>query len=1235
MSVRSSLDDIAGRRILILDGAMGSLIQCHKFDEADFRGGRFKNHAQPLAGCFDLLCLTKPRVISAIHEAYLEAGADIIETCSFNANSISLADYGIGDLAYEISAASASLARAAVDKYTSADKPRFVAGSMGPTAKSASLSPGMDEPAKHGIFWDELEAAYYDNARGLVDGGADILIVETVFDTLNAKAAIYAISRLLKERRQKRPDFDIPLIVSATVSDNAGRLLSGQSPETFCVSVMHARPWALGLNCSFGADKLLPHLQKLAAAAPCLISAHPNAGLPNELGEYDETPEITAASIEKYFQLGIVNIIGGCCGTTPEHISAIAAKAAHYAPRRIPGSAAQRCCFAGTELLDISAARELVLIGERANVAGCKEFLRCITAKNYPKALALVRGMIARGAAIVNVGMDDALLNAEEEMKHFLRAALSDPEIARVPFMIDSSRWNVIESGLKCIQGKTLVNSISLKDGEDEFLRRLEIIARFGAAVVVMLIDEKGQASTFERKIEIAGRAYGLLAKVPGGFSPSDIVFDPNIFTVATGIPEHDSSAPDFIRACSWIRENCPGVQITGGVSNLSFSFRGNNIVREAMHSVFLKHASTAGLSMAIVNPAALIPPDNIEPQLYAAVEDVILNRSPDAAGILLEIAGKVSAAASIAAAGPAKKAADTSPENWRSMNNAEKIKYAIVHGLDEYIEADILELKKTDATISPFAIVDGPLMAGISEVSRLFGEARIYLPQVLRSAMVMKKAVAALEPFIEEDKNRPITDGRDNRAVLPAKILLATVKGDVHDIGKNIVRVVLGCTGCNIIDLGVMVPAEQIIDTAINEKVGMVGLSALISPSLDEMINVAGEMEKRGLRIPLLIGGAAANQAHTAMRIAPEYSGPVIYVPDAAQAGSVVRLLLSDNERPGFLELTGEKYREIAARYASGKTSREIISLEAARANKIPSSPQPSLPPPFAGLMDLNDYPIDKVIPYIDWQSFLQAWEITEKAGTESVHSPGEMLLKDARVMLERIKSERLLQLRGAAGFFPAEAAGDDVVLFDNFYDKSLSANRTEIARFCFLRNQEKKQLGAYNPCLADYFTQQEHAGAAGGRSGHSVHTLGLFALSAGFGLCEAEQIFRSQKDDYSAILLATLANALADAFAAELHSRLRPEKFPGIRPAFGYPISPDHEDKRLAFKLLDAEKRCGLRLTETSMMIPAASVCGMFVFHPAAYYFAIGQVGDDQITDWAVRKGISPDAARLRIIK
>jgi 5-methyltetrahydrofolate--homocysteine methyltransferase len=1313
MDHREQLDSVASRRILILDGAMGSLIQQLKFSEEDFRGvpalpvvsgddieigeieieepeelceyleedepaqpvvsaaasreisaeknsgkaedapkNRFADHPIPLKGCNDLLCLTKPDAISAIHEAYLEAGADIIETNSFNSTAISLADYGIGDLAYEISLAAASLARKAADKYSSPEKPRFVAGSMGPTAKSASLSPDMNDPAKRGVSWEELEAAYYDNARGLLDGGADLILVETVFDTLNAKAALFAVNRLLEERGGAA----LPVMISATVSGEGGRLLSGQTLEAFCVSVLHARPWSIGLNCSFGAEKLLPHLRELSGLAPCFVSVHPNAGMPNQLGGYDETPETMGGHVKKYLEEGLVNIIGGCCGTTPEHIAVIAALAASCKPRTVPacaGAVSGGSRLAGLETLKIGGPGTrktknagFVKIGERTNVSGCRLFLRLVNEKKYDEALGIVRDMIAAGASIINVGMDDALLDAEKEMCAFLNLALSDPGIAALPFMIDSSRWNVIEAGLKCVQGKSLVNSINLKDGEAEFLRRAELLRCYGAAVVVMLIDEQGQAASYERKTEIAGRAYSLLRNAD--FPAEDIVFDPNVLAAATGISEHGDYARDTIRACSWIRDNCPGVQISGGISNLSFSFRGNNTVREAMHSVFLKHAVEAGMSMAIVNPAALVPCDDIETGLREAVEDVILNRRPDATERLLSLAEKIAAEDSarldsVCKSGAKKKAAgsgETKAADWRKLDTSARIRHAMVKGLDDYIEADVLELQKTCP--NPLKIVEGPLMDGMKEVGDLFGRGKMYLPQVIRSARVMKKAVAVLEPSIQ--KGKTLSAG--------PKILLATVKGDVHDIGKGIVGVILGCNGCDIIDLGVMIPAEQILEAAEKQKVSMIGLSGLISPSLDEMVIVAGEMEKRKMRIPLLIGGAAASLAHTSLRIAPEYSGPVIYVPDAATAAETVRTLASDDERPRFLEETEEKYLKAASRHKEIQSRIEILPLETARANKIPTVSYIPVKSKTIGIVELNEYPVDRVIPYIDWNTYFRTWELADKTYPKALHTTvkkkafhalQQKLLEDARAILDLIKTRGLLKLRGVIGIFPAASFGDDVALY-NPDDKS-----TEIARFCFLRSQEKKRSGAFNACLAD-FIAPAGSGTQSGNAGPADY-LGLFALSAGFGLREGVHEYQALNDDYNAIVLATLANTLAEAFTEEIHLRLRREwwgyspdenlsiedilkgKYVGIRPAFGYPICPDHGDKQIVFEVLEAHRRCGLDLSSSSMMIPAASSCGMFIANPFSYYFGIGQVAEDQIRDWARRKGLGIEEARRRI--
>ncbi|MDR1574744.1 MAG: methionine synthase [Treponema sp.] len=1233
MTTRERLHSIAGRRILVLDGAMGTMIQSYRLGEADFRGGRFAAHHRPLLGCNDILCLSRPDVISAIHEAYLEAGADIIETCSFNATAVSLADYGVEALSYEISAAAAVLARRAAEKFSTPDKPRFAAGSIGSTVKSASLSPDMNDPAKRGIYWDELEAAYYEHVRGLLDGGVDILLVETVYDTLNAKAALSAIGRLLEERNA-----DVPVMISATVSGDSGRLLSGQTLEAFCVSVLHARPWAIGLNCSFGAEKLLPHVRTVAAQAAqfsCLVSAHPNAGLPNQLGGYDETPETMAASVEQYLKEGLLHIVGGCCGSTPAHIAAIAAKAAAYPPPAA-SEAPSTCSLAGLEPLRIGgqsfrgeaggSRNSLTIIGERTNVAGSRTFLSLISGKKYEEALAFARDTIKAGASLINIGMDDAMLDAEQAMADFLDNALSDPDIARVPFMIDSSRWNVIETGLKRVPGKSLVNSINLKDGEKEFLRRAGLIRRYGAAVVVMLIDGRGQAVSYERKIEIAERAYGLL--IAAGFPASDIVFDPNVLAVATGIGEHDSCALDFIRACSWIRDNCPGVQISGGVSNLSFSFRGNSVVREAMHSVFLHHAVRAGLSMAIVNPAALVLYNEIDGELRNAAEDVILNRRPDAAETLLSIAERLAAEGSRGGSGGSgrRAASGESGEDWRGLNAEGRIIHAMVKGMDDYIEADLPELLEK---YSPLALVEGPLMDGMKEVGRRFGEGTMYLPQVIRSARVMKKAVSVLEPYMNRSKD----GGADAAASRSPKIVLATVKGDVHDIGKNIVGIVLGCNGYTIIDLGVMVPAEQIFEAAEKENADVIGLSGLISPSLDEMVYVAREMEKRKMNIPLLIGGAAASLVHTALRIAPAYSGPVVYVPDVGKSAETVRALLSA-ARPRFLADIADRYRTAAARHEALQSRRVEISPEQARANKIPPASYTPVQPNKTGLIDLNGYPLDRVIPYIDWRSFLAGWDMHTEKQAES-----EKLLADAKALLERVKSEAILALRGVTGIFPAAGVNEEITVFGPDTGNAHSAQTT---RFCFLRASEEKPAGVSNPCLADFLLPPDN--------GRPADWLGLFALSAGFGLREKVLEYRARGDDYRAILLTSLANALTEAFAEAVHLRVRREwwgyaaaenltptevlqgKYTGIRPAFGYPACPDHEDKRAALALLGARERCGLELTASAMLVPSASLCGMFFASPASRYFSAGAPGDRQLRDWANRKGISADEARRR---
>ncbi|MDR3343778.1 MAG: methionine synthase [Treponema sp.] len=1257
MTTRNQLDARAAKGILILDGAMGSMIQGCKLTEADFRGSRFASHGTALIGCSDILCLTKPEIIAGIHEAYLQAGADIIGTCSFNATSVSLGDYGIKDLAYEISLAAARLAREAADRYATADKPRFVAGSLGPTAKSASISPDMEDPGKRSITWDELEAAYYDNARGLLDGGADILLIETIFDTLNAKAAIFAITRLLEERQR-----DVPLMLSATVADAAGRLLSGQTLRAFCVSVLHAKPWSLGLNCSFGAERLKSCIRDLAGIAPCLVSAHPNAGLPNEFGAYDETPETMASHLEAYMREGLVNIVGGCCGSTPAHIAAIAKQAQSYQPRSIP-VLKPATFLAGLEPLPVGQEPGLTKIGERTNVAGCRTFLRLIREEKYREALELTRNMLEQGAAIIDMCMDDALLDAKAAMIRFITLALADPGIASAPIMIDSSRWEVIEAALKCIQGKSLVNSISLKEGAAELLRKSRLARRYGAAVVVMLFDEQGQAATYEQKCAVAHRSYAILTD--DGFPPEDIVFDPNVLSVATGISEHDRYALEVIRASAWIREHCPQAQISGGISNLSFSFRGNTLIREAMHAVFLKHALDAGLTMAIVNPAALLSYQELDTSLRDILEDVILCRKGNTSEAqetvkpptdrLLALAEKISAAipANSPEAGQIPQTAKLLTDSWRSTPPEDRIIHAMVKGIDDYIEADVLEARPQYSR--SLEVVEGPLMKGMQEVGDRFGKGQMFLPQVIRSARVMKKAVAALAPFINQEKNAAAgtesSAGAKSSSGAPTKgngsILLATVKGDVHDIGKNIVAVVLGCNGYDILDLGIMVPAERIFDALAKEPVAIIGLSGLITPSLDEMVRIAREMERRGMTIPLMVGGAATSLAHTSLRIAPEYSGPVVYVPDASRSAEAVRALLSDSDRPRFLTKLETDYQKAAERHASLQTRIELLPLEAARKNRVPPAPGQEQEPRVKGTLSFKDYPVDQVIPSINWTGFLHGWDLGNGAipGGPSRKEAEDKLLEDAHKLLERVSAEGILKLQGVLGFFPALSEGEDIRIFNHEDPGNRAGKRTEQARFSFLRNQERKRAGGPNPCLADFIRAQE--------SPHTTGWIGLFALSAGFGLPEAEATYKAQHDDYGALLLGSLANCLAEAFAEAMHQRVRQEfwgyapeetpatadmlqgKYQGIRPAFGYPACPDHEDKRIAFDLLQARERCGLALTESAMIIPAASVCGMFFSSPASYYFGVNAVGEDQIQDWAIRKGIGVATARKRLGK
>lgn len=1240
MTVREQLDALAAKRILLLDGAMGTMIQKFGLTETDFRGTEFLSHPKPLLGCNDILSITKPGVIASIHQAYLRAGSDIIETNSFNANAISLADYDLEAYAYDISRAAAQVARDSADLYSTPDRPRFVAGVLGPTSKTASISPDVNDPGSRSVTWDELEAAYYDNARGLLDGGADILMIETIFDTLNAKAAIAAIQRLFEERASSGFP-EVPLMISGTIVDAAGRTLSGQTVEALSVSVLHAKPWSIGLNCSLGAERLYPHVAALAEIAPCLVSAHPNAGLPNRFGQYDESAQAMAGFIEAFLRDGLVNIVGGCCGSTPAHIAEIARMAAHYSPRVIPELPC-KTVLAGLEPLVVDPAIGFIDVGERTNVAGSRKFLRLIKEDRYDEALSIAREMVEAGASIIDVCMDDALLDAPGAMQKFLNLAMADPDIARVPVMVDSSRWEAIEAGLKCLQGKGIVNSISLKEGEAEFIRRSRIARRMGAAVVVMLFDERGQADSYARKIEVAGRSYALL--IQDGMRGEDIIFDPNVLAIATGIPEHDRYALDFIEACRWIRENCPGAKISGGISNLSFSFRGNDLVREAMHAVFLKYAIEAGLTMAIVNPAGLVPYDELEPRLREAAEDVVLARRTDAPERLLSLALELKEAvdtsqgsAAPGGAGAVKAGTAVDKNAWRSLPVEERLQYALVKGIEDHIESDVLEARAHFAR--SLDVIEGPLMKGMNEVGDRFGAGKMFLPQVIRSARVMKKAVAVLEPYIQEEKLA------DAKPVGAAKIIMATVKGDVHDIGKNIVGVVLGCNGYEVQDLGVMIPSDEIAEAIIREKADMVGLSGLITPSLDEMVHTVRELERRGIHIPILIGGATTSEAHTALRIAPVYSGPVVYVKDASRAAAVVRSLLSETEKARFLEQLEASYAEAVARHEKIQDRIELIPLEQARSNRIKTdwSRIELVEPRRKGLVSLQNFPIETLVPFIDWSYFFYGWDLGH--GFERILNDSEKgeaarkLYQDAQALLERIVSEKILTAHGVAGFFPALSQRDDIILYK---PENSPASGTPIARFSFLRNQEKKLAGGFNPCLSDFIAPED--------SGRT-DWIGLFAVTAGHGLEAFVADCKARGDDYTALLAASLADRLAEAFAEKLHTMVRTElwgyvseenlsskdlfesKYRGIRPAFGYPACPDHHDKRIACMVLEAEQRCGIKLTESSMMQPAASVCGMYFAHPASYYFGVGQVGDEQITDWAKRKGISAEEARSRL--
>ncbi len=1196
------------KRILVLDGAMGTMIQKYRLKEEDYRGERFQNHPVDLKGNNDLLCLTRPDIILEIHQAYLEAGADIIETNTFNGTSISMADYRMEGLVYEINRAAAEIACRAADDFTRADpqKPRFVAGALGPTNKTASMSPDVNDPGYRAVTFDDLVAAYSEQARGLIDGGADLLLVETIFDTLNAKAALFAINNVLKERNLK-----LPVMVSGTITDLSGRTLSGQTLEAFLHSVSHIDLLSIGFNCSLGAEQLRPFIEELSEKSPFYVSAYPNAGLPNQFGEYDESPHTMAGHMKPMLSSRSVNIIGGCCGTTPDHIRELARLTGTQAVRPRPVIPAT-LTLSGLEPLQTFEGSNFINIGERTNVSGSRKFARLIREEKYDEALEIARQQVESGAQVIDINMDDALLDAEKAMVRFLNLLMAEPEIARVPVMIDSSKWSVIEAGLKCLQGKAIVNSISLKEGEEAFLHHARLVRNYGAAVVVMAFDEQGQATTFERRTEICSRAYNLLTE-KAGFPPQDIIFDPNILTVATGIEEHNTYAVDFLKSVVWIRQNLPHARVSGGISNLSFSFRGNEKLRETMHSVFLFHAVKAGMDMGIVNAGNLPVYSDIDPAELEMIEDVIFNRRSDATERLTAYA-----------AGMGKDSArEEKTEAWRLLPAEERISHALVHGIDAHIAADVEEIRpKYPRSLD---VIEGPLMKGMNIVGDLFGEGKMFLPQVVKSARVMKKAVAVLLPYLEAEK----TEGGSHSA---GKVLMATVKGDVHDIGKNIVGVVLGCNNYEVVDLGVMVPAARIVEQAILHKVDIIGLSGLITPSLEEMAHVAAELEKAGLKVPLLIGGATTSEMHTAVKIAQHYSEPVVHVRDASRATSVVAALLSADQKPAFTASLRERFEGLRQKHLNTRAGVAYIPLETARANRfLPDWSNYTPPvPKKTGITRFTDWPLEEISRYIDWTYFFYAWKIGARypdifddpaKGTEA-----RKLFNDAQVILKRIIDEKLVRADGVIGLFPANSENESVHLFGE-------ASDNPIGTFHFLRNQEEKEAGVHNLCLADF--------VAPGDSGLKDY-IGFFAVTAGLGIEQHAEKYVAENDDYSAIMIKILADRLAEAFAEVLHLYVRKEYwgyapdenlkleqilvegYQGTRPAPGYPACPEHSEKRKLFDLLDVEKS-GIHLTENYAMYPAASVCGYYFSHPGSQYFNVGRISTDQVADYARRKKLS----------
>lgn len=1237
---RPNIKDVLREKILVLDGAMGSLIQQYNLTDADYRGERFKNFPHEVKGNNDLLSITRPDVIKEIHAKYFTAGADIAETNTFSGTSIAMADYHIEDLVYELNFESAKIAREVADEFTAKDpsKPRYVAGSIGPTNRTLSLSPDVNDPGYRAVTFDELVEAYTEQIHGLVEGGADLLLVETIFDTLNAKAALYAIDQYFKQHPSKPY---LPVMVSGTITDASGRTLSGQTTEAFLTSVSHMPLLSVGLNCALGADLMRPYVKTLNDKSPFLVSAHPNAGLPNEMGEYDQSPAEMAVIIDDFLANGFLNIIGGCCGTTPAHIQAIAEVAAKHKPHVIPEENVNQK-LSGLEPLEITELTNFVNVGERCNVTGSKKFARLIREEKFEEAIAVAREQVDGGAQILDINMDEGMIDGVKMMPQFLNLLMAEPDIARLPIMIDSSKWEVIEAGLKCVQGKSVVNSISLKEGEEKFIESANKVKMYGASVVVMAFDETGQADSYERRIEICKRAYDILVDQVG-FPAQDIIFDPNILTVATGIEEHNNYAVDFIKATKWIKENLPHAKVSGGVSNISFSFRGNELVREAMHTVFLYHAIKAGMDMGIVNASQLGVYDDIDKTLRDLCEDVLLNRNPESTEKL------VAYAETVKSAGKEQVVDDA----WRKEPVNKRLEHALIKGLTEFIDEDVEEARQL--VERPIQVIEGPLMDGMNVVGDLFGEGKMFLPQVVKSARVMKKAVAYLLPFIEAEKK----GGESSSA---GKILMATVKGDVHDIGKNIVGVVLACNNYEVIDIGVMVPCDKILAAAKEHNVDIIGLSGLITPSLDEMVYVAKEMERLGFKVPLLIGGATTSRIHTAVKIDPHYSGPVIHVLDASRSVPVAgRLLQSELTSQEIFNEIKTEYAELRTAHAARQQEKNYLSIDQARAKSsgIDWTGFKAKKPSFLGVKYFEDYSLEEIAKYIDWTPFFSTWQLSGKYprifDNEVVGKEAKKLFEDAQALLKEIIANKSLQAKAALGFFPANSLGDDIILHDyvekalevacekhgshqqvsyEIHTKDESSDKSQWLHH--LRQQGQKASTLPNRCLSDFVAPLN--------SGETDY-IGAFAVTTGLGIEALLDKYEKEHDDYNSIMVKALADRLAEAFAELLHERVRrefwgyaseetlsnedliAEKYQGIRPAPGYPACPDHTEKKRLFELLDAEKQIGIQLTESYAMYPASAVSGFYFSHPESTYFGLGKIAKDQVTDYAKRKGMSLD--------